>query len=114
MAESATAGNPERVAANLRRLIAGTEDLMNAVRKEGGDQYRQTMERIEGEIERAREQLDELQDTIAARTRTMARRTDRIVHEHPWESAGAAAAVAVLLGVAIGLMISRSISQGGE
>jgi ElaB/YqjD/DUF883 family membrane-anchored ribosome-binding protein len=114
MDDGVTAGGRDRMAANLRRLIAGTEDLMNAVRKDGGDQYRQTIERIEEEVARAREQLDELQDTIAARTRVAVRRTDRLVHEHPWESAGAAAGAAVLLGVAIGIMISRSVSRGGD
>jgi len=104
-----TIEGPERVAANLRQLIAGAEDLLLALRKEGGDRYNEIMERIQRDVDRARELLDEMQDSMAARARVVARRTDRIVHEHPWETAGATATLALLLGVAIGLTY-RSLS----
>jgi ElaB/YqjD/DUF883 family membrane-anchored ribosome-binding protein len=104
----------ERVAANLRELIAGAEDLLTALRKEGGERYLDAMERIERDVERARDLLDEMQDSVATRARAVARRTDRIVRAHPWETAGASASVAVLLGVAIGLLVARSMGPRPE
>jgi ElaB/YqjD/DUF883 family membrane-anchored ribosome-binding protein len=102
---------PEGVANNVRQLIAGTEDLLDTIRKAGGDQYNEAVERIEREIRQMKADLDDLQDTIAARTRAMARKTDRMVHAHPWETAGTAAAVGLLLGAAVGLLIGRQLSQ---
>jgi ElaB/YqjD/DUF883 family membrane-anchored ribosome-binding protein len=107
-----TIADQERVAANLRELVAGVEDLLTALRKEGGERYRDATARIEHDVVRARELLDEMQDSVASRARAVARRTDRIVREHPWETAGASATVAILLGVAIGLLVARSLSQG--
>jgi ElaB/YqjD/DUF883 family membrane-anchored ribosome-binding protein len=104
----------DRADANVRRLIDGTEQLMKELRRDGGDQYRQTMERIGRDIDLAKEQLDDLQDTVAARTRALARRADRSVHSHPWETAGAAAGAALLLGVTVGLLIGRSTPRNGD
>lgn len=110
MVEIMTAG-PERLAANLRQLITGAEDLLDALRKEGDAQYREVTQRMRRDIERARELLDEAQDTIVARTRAMARRTDRLAHAHPWETVGATAMVALLVGVAVGLLAGRAHTQ---
>jgi ElaB/YqjD/DUF883 family membrane-anchored ribosome-binding protein len=101
-------------ASNLRRLVDGTEALLDALNKGGGDQYRQMTERIGKDIARAKEQLDELNDSMAARTRAIARRTDRVVRTHPWEVAGTAGATALLLGIAIGLLMGRSAQDRGD
>jgi len=100
---------PEELATNLRQLIAGSEELMNSIRKEGGSRYEQAMKRIGRDIERTREQLDDAQYNLARKARTVRRKVDGMVNEHPWETAGTAAAVGALLGVAIGLLIARSV-----
>ncbi|MDH5207142.1 MAG: hypothetical protein OEW34_00785 [Burkholderiaceae bacterium] len=110
MIDIMTAG-PERLAASLRQLVTGAEDLLDALRKEGDDQYREAAQRMRRDIERARERLDEAQDTIVARTRAIAKRTDRLAHAHPWETAGATAMVALLVGVAVGLLAGRAYTQ---
>ena len=103
-----TTAVPKELATNLRQLVAGSEELVSTIRKEGGSQYEQAMKRIDRDIELVREQLGELQYDLASRTRALRRRADRVVNEHPWEAAGTAAAVGTLLGVAIGLLIARS------
>jgi len=105
---------PEELAADLRQLITGTEELMKTIREKGGSQYRQAMERIEENIQRGKDQLDDLHYRLGTRTRAIARRTDRMVHAHPWETAGTAVAAGVLLGTAIGLLIGRLMSRRGE
>ena len=92
--DSIVSAGPEALAANLRQVIAGSEELMQSIRKEGGSQYAHTMKRIDRDIQRAKEQLGELQLDLAARTRAIGRRADRVVSEHPWETAGTAAAPA--------------------
>ncbi len=99
-----TAGRDD-AAANLRRLVDGTEELMQSLRKNNGRQYRHTLKRIERDIERARAQLGDLQDTVGGRTRAVVRTTDRLVRAHPWESAGAVAAMALCIGGALGVLV---------
>jgi ElaB/YqjD/DUF883 family membrane-anchored ribosome-binding protein len=106
-----TMADHERVTTHLRQLVAGAEELLAALRKDGGERYDEATERIRRDIGRAREALDDLQYTAAARARVVARRTDRIVRAHPWQTAGAAATLAVLLGVAIGLLVGRSLGE---
>jgi ElaB/YqjD/DUF883 family membrane-anchored ribosome-binding protein len=101
---------PEDLATNLRQLIAGSEELMSSIRKEGGNQYAEVMKRIDRDIEQAKEQLGELHHGLVTRTRAVARRADRVVNEHPWETAGTAAAAGTLLGIAIGTLIGRANS----
>jgi ElaB/YqjD/DUF883 family membrane-anchored ribosome-binding protein len=100
---------PDAVATNVRQLIAGTEDLLHTIRSEGGDRYRDAIERMDREIERIKDELDNLQDTASMRARRVARRTDRLVHSHPWETAGAAAAAGMLLGGALGVLVVRAL-----
>ncbi len=102
---------PEGVATNVRHLIAGTEELLGTIRKSGSDQYNEAIERIEGELARIKADLDDIQGTVAARTRAMARRTDRIVRAHPWETAGTGVGVGLLLGTALGILIARALDS---
>jgi ElaB/YqjD/DUF883 family membrane-anchored ribosome-binding protein len=111
MNDFVTAGRDE-AAANLRRLVDGTEELMQSLRKNGGGQYRHAMKRMERDIERAKAQLDELQDTVGGRKWAMVRTTDRLVRAHPWESAGAAAAMALFVGGALGVLVRDRFFRG--
>jgi len=111
MSDFVTAGRDE-AAANLRRLVDGTEELMQSLRKNGGRQYRHAMWRMERDIERAKAQLGDSQDTAGGRTRAIVGATDRLVRAHPWESAGAAAAMALLIGGALGVLVRDRFFRG--
>jgi len=96
-----TAGR-DHAAENLQRLIDGTEELVETLRKDGGRQYRHVLRRMERDIARAKSQMDDFQGTWGARTRAVAHGTGRLVRAYPWEAAAAAAllvagAVAVLM-----------------
>lgn len=48
-----------------------------------------------------------MRDAIDERARTAARAADETVHEHPWTTAGAAAAVGAVVGLLVGMLITR-------
>ena len=100
-----TAGR-EHAAENLQRLIDGTEDLMETLRKDGGRQYRHALKRMERDIARAKSQMNGLQDGLGARTRAVARGTGRLVRRHPWETA---AATALLVGGTVAVLMRRRL-----
>ena len=102
---------PEDLASNLHHLIADSEDLMSSIRKAGGNQYADAMKRIDRDIERAKSQLGDMQQNFAARTRAVRRQADHMVYSHPWETAGAAAAVGTALGIAVGMLVARALSR---
>lgn len=100
-----TAGR-DHAAQNLQRLIDGTEELVETLRKDGGRQYRHVLRRMERDIARAKSQLDDFNGTLGARTRAVARGTGQLVRAHPWETAAAAA---LLVGGAIALLMRRKL-----
>jgi len=54
-------------------------------------------------LETARTDLQQLQQRLKVRSRSVAHNTDTYIHENPWKSVGIGAAV----GLAVGLLISR-------
>lgn len=54
-------------------------------------------------LETARTDLQQLQQSLKVRSRSVARSTDAYIHENPWKSVGIGAAV----GLIVGLLISR-------
>jgi ElaB/YqjD/DUF883 family membrane-anchored ribosome-binding protein len=87
---------PEKLAADLRLVISDAEALLRATIGETAAAGRATMQ--EG-IEAARLRLGPLAEDAAEH----ARAADAYVREHPWNAVG----LAVLAGIAVGLLISR-------
>ena len=87
---------PEKLAADLRLVISDAEALLRATIGETAAAGRASMQ--EG-IEAARLSLGPLAEDAAEH----ARAADTYVREHPWNAVG----LAVLAGIAVGLLISR-------
>ncbi len=98
-----TLDNKEKLVADLQRVIADAEELMQATAHQTEGKVAELRERINENLRAARYKLADAEDAIKARTREMARATDDYVHEHPWRAIGTAAGV----GLVIGLLISR-------
>ena len=79
LAESASE-TKEQLVANLRRVVSDAEDLLAATAG----------------------QTDTKITELRARARQAAEYTDEYVHDNPWSSIGAAAALGLLIGVLLG------------
>jgi len=93
--------------APLANLISESEALLAAIGEEGAQRYRNATIALERQIRRARDQVDDLQYTTVRRARLAARQADHYVHENPWRTIGAAAAVGAAVGALVALLIAR-------
>ena len=93
----------EKLVADLQRVIADAEELMQATAHQTEGKVVELRDRINDNLREARHKLADAEEAIKEKTLEMARATDDYVHEHPWNAIGAAAG----LGLVMGLLISR-------
>jgi ElaB/YqjD/DUF883 family membrane-anchored ribosome-binding protein len=93
----------EKLVADLQRVIADAEELMQATAHQTEGKVVELRDRINDNLREARHKLADAEEAIKEKTLEMARATDDYVHEHPWNAIGAAAG----LGLVVGLLISR-------
>ncbi|MBE0616208.1 MAG: DUF883 domain-containing protein [Burkholderiales bacterium] len=93
----------EKLVADLRVVLADTEQLLKAVIGESGEKLAALRPRIEENLRNAKERLAEFEQVASDKARAAVDATDGYAHEHPWRIAG----VSALVGVALGLLIGR-------
>ena len=93
----------EKFIADLRTVLTDTEQLLKSAVGQSSEKLAALQPRIEQNLRNARERLEEFEQMASARAREAAEATDAYAHEHPWKVAGFTA----LLGMAVGLLISR-------
>jgi ElaB/YqjD/DUF883 family membrane-anchored ribosome-binding protein len=100
---SSTDVSKEKLAADLKLVIADAEELLRATAGQVGEKAAVARERIQESLRSAKIKLDEAEEMMLDTAKAAARVTDDYVHEHPWGAVGIAAAV----GLVIGMLISR-------
>jgi ElaB/YqjD/DUF883 family membrane-anchored ribosome-binding protein len=93
----------EKLAADLRLVIADTEALLRATAGQAGETVAAARAKVENSLESAKDKLGPLGEEAAEQARAAARAADDYVREHPWQAVG----IAALAGIALGLLISR-------
>lgn len=101
LAESASE-TKEQLVANLRRVVSDAEDLLAATAGQTDTKITELRARAKENLALARERLADADAAMRARARQAAEVTDEYVHDHPWSSIGAAAALGILIGVLLG------------
>lgn len=92
----------EQLVSNLRRVIADAEDLLAATAGQTDSKMTELRARARENLQMAREKLADADAAVRARARQAAAATDEYVHDNPWSSIGAAAALGILIGVLLG------------
>ncbi|MFD1711986.1 DUF883 domain-containing protein [Ottowia sp. GY511] len=92
----------EQLVANLRRVISDAEDLLAATAGQTDTKIAELRARAKENLSMAREKLADADAAVRARARLAATATDEYVHDNPWSSIGAAAALGILIGVLLG------------
>ena len=93
----------EKLVADMRTVLADTEQLLKAAVGQSGEKLAALQPRIEENLRKAKARLAEFERVATEQARAAADATDAYAHEHPWKIAGFSA----LLGVAVGLLIGR-------
>lgn len=92
----------EQLVSNLRRVISDAEDLLAATASQTDTKIAELRVRAKENLRLAREKLADADAAVRARARLAANATDEYVHDNPWSSIGAAAALGILIGVLLG------------
>ena len=93
----------DKLVADMRIVLADTEQLLKAAIGQSGEKLAALQPRIEENLRNAKARLAEFEQVATEKARAAVEATDDYAHEHPWRSAG----VSTLLGVALGLLIGR-------
>src|SRR6266481_8361487 len=93
----------EKLAADLKLVISDAEALLRATGGEAGETVTAARARMQEGIEAAKLKLGPLAEEAAEHARDSMRAADGYVREHPWNAVG----IAVLAGIALGLLIGR-------
>jgi len=101
LADSA-AETKEQLVTNLRRVVSDAEDLLAATAGQTDSKITELRARAKENLLVARERLADADAAMRERARRAAAVTDEYVHDHPWSSIGAAAAIGMLIGVLLG------------
>jgi len=97
----------EKLAQEMGRVVSDSEQLLKSVGTAGNEKAQELRRGIEENLRVAKARLVELQDAARRTGQEAARATDQYVHTNPWTSLAAAAGVAALIGLAVGLMLNR-------
>jgi ElaB/YqjD/DUF883 family membrane-anchored ribosome-binding protein len=92
--------NPQddRMSQHLRNMADEAEALLKTTARVGEEKFDSTREQLRDDVRRLRARVGDLEASAAARLKSAARRTDEIVHDHPYGAIGVVAVAGLLLG----------------
>jgi ElaB/YqjD/DUF883 family membrane-anchored ribosome-binding protein len=88
----------EKLAADLKQVVADTEELLRATAGQTEEKVRAARHRAEETMKGAKARLVEVEEAVVAEAKAAAKATDRYVHDNPWQAVGIAAGVSFLVG----------------
>jgi ElaB/YqjD/DUF883 family membrane-anchored ribosome-binding protein len=91
----------DRLASDLRTIIADAEELLRATANQAGEKVAAARARVQDSLDSAKLKLELLGEEAADQARAAVRATDDYVHDHPWHAVGIAALVGLVLGMTI-------------
>lgn len=91
----------------VQNLMSECDNLLAELGDDGARRYRDAVTGLQRQMRRTRDELDDLQYSAVRRARKSIRRADAYVHDNPWQSAGAAAAMGALIGAAVAILLTR-------
>lgn len=97
-----TDANKEKFVADMKVLVADSEELLRATAAQAGEKAVAARERIQATLVATKAKLIEAERALIDKTKQAARVTDDYVHDNPWQAVGIAAGVGFLLGLLIG------------
>jgi len=89
----------EKLMADLRAVIADAEELMRATANQTGERVAAARAKAEESLKAAKARLLEEQAAMAVKTKAAAKAADEYVRAHPWQAAGIAAVVGLVVGI---------------
>ena len=95
------ASSKERLAGDLKNLVADAEELLKATASQAGDKIGVARQKIEQSLIEGKKALADAEKTIVEKSKEAAEIADDYVRENPWSAIGIAAGVGLVLGLLI-------------
>lgn len=89
----------ERLVKDFKAVVADTEELLKATASQTGEKAAAVRAKLEESLVTIKQRLADLERSLIEKTKAATKATDELVHEHPWQAVGIAAAVGFLLGM---------------
>ncbi|BAN34569.1 hypothetical protein SCD_n00727 [Sulfuricella denitrificans skB26] len=90
------------VIADLKVVVTDTEALLKATANQGGEKLAEVRAKAEESLGVVKARMAEAHTALVIKTKEAAKATDVYVHENPWQAAGIAAGVGLVIGLLIG------------
>lgn len=97
-----TSAHKDKLMADLRVVIADTEELLRITADQAGEGLSEARGRIQARLSQAKASLTQLQETAVAKAKAAGHAADEYVHDNPWKAIGAAAGIGLVVGLLIG------------
>jgi len=97
----------DKLIADFNTVVADSEKLLKSLSEVGSEKSGELRAAAQENLRVARQRLVDLKAAAVERGQVAAAATDDYVRENPWQSLGIVAAVGVLAGFVIGLMMNR-------
>jgi len=94
--------NKEKLVADLKVVIADTEELLRATAGQAGEKAAEIRSRIQDHLATAKDSLAEAQVAVVDKAKQMGHAADDYVHDNPWRSVGIATGIGLIVGLLIG------------
>lgn len=89
----------EKLIKDFKAVVTDTEELLKATASQTGEKVAAVRAKVEEGLAVTKKRLADLEQGLIEKTKAAAQATDELVHEHPWQAVGIAAAVGFLLGM---------------
>lgn len=97
-----TSAQRDKLMADLRLVIADTEELLRVTAGQTGEQAKELRNRMQARLDQAKANMAHMQDVAVARAKAAGHAADEYVHDNPWKAIGAAAGIGLIAGLLIG------------
>ena len=92
----------EKLIADIKLVIADTEELLRATAGQAGDKIAEIRARTQDRLAAAKIKLAEAEAVVVDKAKQAGRVADDYVHDNPWRSVGVAAGIGFIVGLLIG------------
>lgn len=82
--------NKDRLAYDFKEMLSSAEALLRSTAKYTGAEVEEARERLQEQLDLARERSGDMKESIRDAGQMFATRTDECVHKHPWTCIGIA------------------------
>jgi len=100
---AAISTSKDKLVADLKVLMADSEELLRASAGQAGEKISAARERVQASLASAKVKLSDAERAAVEQAKQAAKVTDEYVHENPWRAVG----IAAFAGLVLGVLISR-------